>query len=159
MTTLDIILSLLLLGGAIRGFIKGFIFEIAILGVIFVLYFFGFQLADWASVYVGRVLDVKSVTLHYVSLFVVWIGVSIAIHFIAKLLEGLVKVVALGIFNKFAGALFGLIKYTFLLSVFLFFLNKIDISTSWFNADKKAESVLYYPILRIAPTVISVLKN
>ena len=159
MATLDIILTILLLGGAVRGFIKGFIYEIALLGIIFVLYFFGFQLADWAAVYLGKMLDIKSITLHYVSLFVVWLGVSISIIFIAKLLEGLVKIVALGIFNKFAGALFGLIKYTFLLSVFLFFLNKIDISNSWFNADKKAESVLYYPILKIAPTVISVLKN
>lgn len=159
MSTLDIILSLILVTGAIRGFIKGFIFEIAVLGIIFVLYFFGFKLATLAAVYISQLIDANSTTIHYLSLFVVWIGVSVAVFFLAKLLEGLVKIVALGIFNKIAGAVFGLIKYAFLLSVFLFFFNKINISSGWLGPDKKADSVLYYRILKIAPSVLSVLKK
>ncbi len=159
MTTIDIILTALLLIGLIRGFIKGFIFEIAVLGIIFVLYFFGFKIADFLAGFLEKHMDAGSTTIHYASFFVAWIGVSIGIFFIAKLLEGLVNIVALGIFNKIAGALFGAMKYAFMISVFLFFANKVDVATSWWSPDKKAESYLYYPILKIAPSIFSVLKK
>jgi membrane protein required for colicin V production len=159
LNTIDIILSVLLLIGLVRGFMKGFIFEIAVLGIIVVLYFFGFKLADIAAGYISKWMDAGSMTIHYVSLFVVWIGVSIAIFFIARLLEGLVKIVALGLFNKIAGAAFGAIKYACVMSVLLFFVNKVDFRTSWWNADKKAESVLYAPLSKIAPSVFSVLEG
>ena len=41
----------------------------------------------------------------------------------------------------------------------LFFANKVEFSTSWWSPDKKAESYLYYPILKIAPSIFSVLKK
>ena len=48
-----------------------------------------------------------------------------------------------------AGAIFGGLKYALLLSLFLFFFHRINISTGWLSADKKAESKFYYPILHI----------
>jgi membrane protein required for colicin V production len=146
----DIILASLLLFGIIRGFLRGFIYEIAILGIIFICYFFGFRLAEYVAEFLGNLFNVKGRSLYYISLIVTWIGVSIGIFFIAKLLEGLINIIALGIFNKIAGALFGGFKYAVVISVVLFFLNKINVTAEWFNADAKAESVLYYPILKIS---------
>jgi membrane protein required for colicin V production len=156
--TIDLALTILLLIGIVRGFLKGFIYEMAVLGSLVVGYFLGFKFADIASVYIGKIISVNPVTLHYVSLLIAWIGISVAMFFLAKLFEGLVNIVALGIFNKIAGAIFGGIKYAFLISLFLFFLNKFDISMKWFNADKKAESHLYYPVLKISTMVFSSLK-
>ena len=45
MNPLDITISIILLIGAIRGFLKGFIFEIAVLGSLVVCYFLGFKFA------------------------------------------------------------------------------------------------------------------
>ena len=158
MNPIDITISTILLIGAVRGFIKGFIFEIAVLGSLVVCYFLGFKLAGIVATFLGKIISVNSGTLHYISLLIAWIGISVAIFFLARLFEGLTKIVALGIFNKIAGAIFGIFKYAFLLSLFLFFFNRINFSASWFNTDTKAESVFYYPLLRIATAVFSSLK-
>jgi len=157
--TLDIIISILLLIGIVRGFMKGFIYEIAVLGVMFVCYFLGFKIADVIATWLGNFFTASSSVLHYSSLLLAWIGISIGIFFLAKLFEGLVNVVALGIFNKIAGAVFGGFKYAFLLSLFFFFFNRINFTTSWLNADAKAESFFYYPMLNISTAVFSTLKN
>jgi membrane protein required for colicin V production len=154
LSLLDIILSVILVMGFVRGFIRGFIYEIAVLGTLFICYFFGFRLSGIAAEYINAVIHVNPVTLHYVSLFVTWIGISIGMYFLAKLFEGLINIVALGIFNKIAGALFGGFKYAFVLSLFLFFLNKVDINFSWLNPDVKADSFLYYRILKLSSWVL-----
>jgi membrane protein required for colicin V production len=154
LNTLDIIISVLLLIGIIRGFIRGFIFEIALLGTIFLCYFLGFKFASFIGEYLSGLFSVNHVTMHYISLFVAWIGISIGIFFIAKLLQGLIEIVAMGIFNKIAGALFGGFKYAVILSVFFFFFNRFEFSGKWINADAKAESQLYYPILKIANVML-----
>ncbi len=159
MGTLDIIISILLLIGIVRGFMRGFIYEIAILGVMFVCYFLGFKIADVLASWIGKIFTTNSTTLHYVSLLLAWIGISIGIFFLAKLFEGLINIVALGIFNKIAGAIFGGFKYAFLLSLFFFFFNKMNFSTSWLNSDAKAESFFYYKLLNISTTVFSSLEN
>jgi membrane protein required for colicin V production len=159
MNHIDIGISIILLIGIIRGFLKGFIYEIAVLGTLVVCYFLGFKFADVAATYIGKIISVNPITLHYISLFTVWIGISVGIFFLAKLFEGLINIVALGIFNKIAGAIFGGLKYVVLLSLFFYFFNRYNISTKWLNADTKAESVFYYPILKISTIVFSSLKN
>jgi membrane protein required for colicin V production len=159
MNPIDLTISIIILIGIIRGFMKGFIYEIAVLGALFVSYFLGFKLADSASIYIAKIIHINETTLHYVSLLAVWISISIGIIFLAKLFEGLVNIAALGIFNKIAGALFGGMKYALLLSVFIFFLNRWDISTTWLNADKKADSYFYYPLLHLATGVFAQLNN
>lgn len=154
MSLLDIILSVLLLTGIIRGFINGFIHEIAVLGILFIGYFFGFKLAGIAAGYLNEVIHVNPVTLHLVSIVVAWIAISTGIFFLAKLFEKLINITALGIFNKIAGAVFGGLKYAFVISLFLFFLNKLDIQLSWFNSDVRAESFLYYKILKMSSWVL-----
>jgi membrane protein required for colicin V production len=159
MGILDIIITILLLIGIVRGFIRGFIFEIAILGVLFVCYFLGFKIADVVAGWIGKIFSSNASSVHYVSLLISWIGISVGVYFLAKLFEGLVNIAALGIFNKIAGAIFGGFKVAFLLSLFFFFFNKINFSSSWINADAKAESHFYYPLLKISTAVFSSLEN
>ena len=159
MNPLDITISIILLIGVIRGFIKGFIFEIAVLGSLVVCYFLGFKFANIVAGFLGKMISVNAGTLHYTSLLLAWIGISIGIFFLARLFEGLVKIAALGIFNKIAGAIFGGLKYAFLLSLFFYFFNRINFTTTWLNTDSKAESIFYYPLLHLATTIFLTLKN
>jgi membrane protein required for colicin V production len=151
---LDIILSILLLLGLVRGFTNGFIHEIAVLGTMFVCYFFGFKIASIAAVYLNKLITVDPSTMRIASLFVAWIGISIGIFFLAKLFESLIKITALGIFNKIAGAIFGLIKYALVISLMLYFLNKVSFDAKWINTDAKAKSYLYYKVLKLAGWVV-----
>jgi membrane protein required for colicin V production len=154
LNALDLVLSVLLVIGIIRGFMKGFIHEIAVLGTMFICYFFGFKLAESVAVYLNNFFHVDPNTMRIVSIFITWIGISIGIFFLAKLFEGLINITALGLFNKIAGAVFGGFKYAFVISLLLYFLNKFEVNTGWFSSDAKAESFLYYKILKIASTVL-----
>lgn len=154
MNALDIILSILLVTGIVRGFLKGFIHEIAVIGILFIGYFFGFKLAESAAVYLNKITHVNPATMRMVSIFIAWIAISVGVFFLAKLFEGLVKITALGIFNKIAGAVFGGFKYAFVAGVVLYFLNKIEMPFEWLSNDAKAESMLYYKILKISSWVI-----
>jgi membrane protein required for colicin V production len=155
MQPLDIIILALLAFGAIRGFMKGFIYEVAMLGALVLCYFLGFKMAAYVSEFLFKTFGGSPDTLRFVSYAIVWIGVSIGAWFLAKLFEGLIKITALGIFNKIAGALFGLLKYAFLIGLFLYFFNKADVKFNWIDTDKKAESIFYYPLLKVGVMVIN----
>lgn len=159
MNYLDILLALLLLTGLVRGFIKGFIFEVAVLGALFLGLYLAFKFADLANPYVLKVISVNAQTLHTVSFFVMFLAVGVGVFFLAKLFEGLVKIAALGMFNKIAGAIFGMLKYALVISVTLYFFNKADTKYNWISPDKKAESHLYYPLMKIAPVVLPVIQS
>ena len=65
--------------------------------------------------------------------------------FLAKLFEGLVSITALGLFNKIAGAIFGVLKYAFLVGLFLYFFNKADAALILhpYNSSAKLDLRLY----------------
>lgn len=150
LNAIDITLAVLILFGMIRGFMKGFIYELAMLGALLVCYFLGFKLAGIVAGFLSKHFHANPEHLRYISYFIVWLGVSIAAWFIAKLLSGLADIVALGPFNKVAGAIFGGMKYALVISLLLFFINKTNILTH----DQRASSRMYYPLLKISSTVM-----
>lgn len=154
MQTIDIIFIVLLGFGAVRGFMKGFIFEVAMLGALVLCYFLGFKMAAYVAEFLFKSFGGSPTTLHFVSFAIVWIGVSIGAWFLAKLFEGLIKITALGLFNKIAGGVFGLLKYAFLIGLFIYFFNKADQHFNWFTTDQKANSIFYYPLLKVGKLVM-----
>jgi membrane protein required for colicin V production len=66
---------------------------------------------------------------------------------------------ALGVFNKILGAVFGLLKYAFIASVFIYFFNLLDARHHFLSADTKAESRLYYPVAKLSPALLPLMKE
>jgi membrane protein required for colicin V production len=159
MNIIDIVLILLLLTGGVRGFLKGFIFEIAVIGALFLGTYAAFKLSYLVQPYILKIGSMNAHTVSFVSSLVIFLLVGTGIFFLAKLFEGLVKIAALGIFNKILGAVFGLLKYAFILSVILFFFNPIDAEHHFIPVDKKADSKIYYPLSKIAPALLPVMKE
>jgi membrane protein required for colicin V production len=151
---LDILLLVFLAAGLVRGLLKGFIYEIAVLGCLFLGYFLGFKIADSIAPTIQKIIHVDGRALQYVSYLIVCIGISVGIFFLAKLFEGLVNIVALGIFNKIAGAIFGVLKHLLIASLIIYFFNKPDTKYKIINPDTKAASKFYYPVLRLASAVL-----
>jgi membrane protein required for colicin V production len=159
MNYLDIILAVILLAGAVRGFIKGFIFEIAIIGALFLGTYAAFRFSFWLQPHVSKMMHASPTTVIYVSSLLMFLLVVVGIIFLAKLFEGLVKIAALGVFNKILGAIFGLLKWAFILSVLMYFFNQSDVKHNYIPADKKAESKLYYPLLRMSQSLLPMMKE
>jgi membrane protein required for colicin V production len=157
MNYIDIILSILLLIGLVRGFMKGFVFEIAILGALFLGMYAAFHFASFIQSPLLKIAKMNPRTLSFVSFLVMFLLVAVAVFFLARLFEGLIKIAALGIFNKILGAVFGLFKYAFIISLVLYFFNQLDAQHHYLPPDKKAESHLYYPLLKISPALLPVM--
>lgn len=157
MNWIDLILGIILLTGLIRGFLNGFVYEIAHLGAFFLGCYAGFTLTDSVVPSIGRLLEADPSTVRYLSFFMVFLAVWIGVILLGKLFEGLIAVALLGMFNKFAGAVFGSLKYLVVAAVLVFFFHKADTRYRWISPDTKAASHLYYPVLHTATAVLPVL--
>jgi membrane protein required for colicin V production len=159
MNYLDIIIGIILIAGAIKGFVKGFVYEIAVLGALFLGIYAAFKFSYIITPWLSKTSGVGIDTVRYVSGFVMFLLVVIGIIFLAKLFTSLANMAALGIFNKIAGAIFGLLKHGLLLSIGLYFFNQLDTKHHYLDTDKKADSALYYQLLKIAPAVLPIVRD
>ena len=152
MNILDLLLSIFLLLGLVRGLFKGFFVELAGLlaligGIYAAIHFSGTtyvfldSLFDWSE----KVLAVVSFA---VTFFIVALLISLAGSFLTKV----VHMVALGIINRLAGGALGVLKMAFLASIFLMFFEGFEV----FEIEErtKEESVLYDPVRVLAPAIL-----
>lgn len=159
MNYLDIVLAILLVVGLVRGFMKGFIFEIAVVGALFLGTYAAFKLSYLLQPYVLKIADMNPFTVNLVCSILMFALVATGLFFLAKLFTGLVDMAALGVFNKILGAVFGLLKVAFITSVIIYFFNLLDKKNSLISADTKAESYLYYPVMKMAPALLPLMKE
>lgn len=150
MNYIDIILAIPLVWAIYRGFTKGFIIEIASL-IAIVLGVYG---AIHFSYFISDLLKLHSPYSPLISFAVTFLIIVIVIFLFAKMLEKSINLLALGIFNKLAGAFFSLLKMAFIISVLLIFVNKLDSKINIISKETRNESLLYQPISAIAPLVI-----
>ena len=159
MNLVDIILIVLLVGAAINGFVKGFFVELAsiaslILGIWAAVEFTGL-VQHWLSKYLNWSYD----AMRLISFILIFVFVVIVVHLIATLTEKFVEAIALSIFSRLAGAVFGVLKAAFILSILMIIVSKIENFTVTIIPDKaKAESRLYGPIENMAPNILPFLK-
>lgn len=148
---IDIALLLILLVGAWRGFVKGLVLSIASL--------VGLVGGIWAAQHVSHLTAAQLAphvtwseqTLGMASLALTFLGVVVAVHLLAKLLERLLDMVALGLANKLGGAAFGVAKMALICSFLLMFVNQLA-GPTWMPGDPTS-SVLLTPIESIAPAM------
>jgi membrane protein required for colicin V production len=154
MNYLDIIIAVPLLWGLYKGFTKGIILEVASLLSLGLAIWVAIQFHNFLLVWMYDSLGWKSNYLPIVSFALLFIGVLVVVFVIAKLIEKVVESVALGFVNKLAGALFGMLKFGIIISLFIFILNAIEKKYSFIPADMKNKSLLYQPLSKIAPLII-----
>ena len=159
MNVVDIILIILIVSAAINGFVKGFFVELAsivslILGIWAAVEFSGL-VQQWLSKYLTWSND----SIRLAAFILIFVFVVILVHLIATLTEKFVHAIALGIFSRLAGAVFGALKAAFILSILMIIISKIENFTVTIIPDKaKAESRLYGPIENMAPNILPFLK-
>jgi len=160
MNVVDIVLVVLIVGAAINGFTKGFFVELAsiaslILGIWAAVEFSGL-VQQWLSKYLNWSHD----AMRLASFILIFVFVVIVVHLIATLTEKFVKAIALSIFSRLAGAIFGAIKAAFIISLLMIVVSKIEDFTVTIIPEKaKAESRFYGPIENMAPNVLPFLKT
>ena len=154
MNYIDIILAIPLLWGLYKGFTKGFIIEAASLIALGLAIWGGIKFHNLISEWMTHTLGWTSKYLPVISFAIIFIGILVLIFSLAKLLEKIIKAIALGFVNKLAGAVFGMLKFGLILSIIIFVLNAAEKTFPIVPPEIKKSSLLYEPVGKIAPIII-----
>lgn len=150
MTTLDIIILVVLGAGAIVGFSKGFLKQLAsLLGLVAGLLIAKALYATVAERVFLPLTDSLTVA-QGIAFVVIWLAVPLAFLLLASLLTKAMEAVSLGWVNRLLGAALGALKAALLVSLLVCVVEYIDTDNTILKKTKKQESVLYYPVEKFA---------
>ena len=153
MNWLDAIIAAPLLFGAYKGWKRGLIFEIAmIVGLIIALYI-GFKCAGFVTGFINEHIKAMQNITPYFSFLLIFCTIILSFVLLAKLLEGILELTALSLFNNIGGAIFGLIKFGLVLSVLLWLIRTIEPGVIIIPDKFKETSLLYSPVLKVASSI------
>jgi membrane protein required for colicin V production len=159
MNYIDIILIIILLWGAWKGFSNGLIISVASFLAILIGVWGAIKFSDYSAVFLTSHFTITTKYLKIVSFAVTFIIIIILVHLLARLLDKFISSIALGLVNKLLGAVFGILKYFFILSIFLIILNNIDKKANLIPEKIKNESLLYKPMTMISLKIYPSLEN
>lgn len=143
---IDVIISILIIWALIKGYRKGFIIELASLLALVLGVFGAIKFADFTAGYLTENINLPEDYTPLIAFALTFIVIVIGVHFLARIIQGFVKMVALNFFNRIAGALFSACKTLLILSFILFFVESIDQQTQLIPRKNKQSSIFYYPL-------------
>lgn len=159
LSVLDWIIIAIIALGVVFGFMKGAVKQAAtivglIAGLLLARALFS-QLGEKLAVELGTTVSVAQV----IAFFMIWILVPVVFLILASMLTKALEIVHLGTVNRLLGALLGALKYAFIVSLAISFLEYIDSKDELINRTVKQSSLLYYPVKELSGLFIPTLKN
>ena len=143
MNYLDIIILALVALLVINGAIKGFIISLASLIALVLGIYIAVNFSNYIEVALMDHLHPGRTWLPILSFTITFLIVVIVVMLLAKALEKLVDLVGMGILNHIFGGIFGLVKGILLVSVLLFIISGFDPKERLIKPKVKQESMLY----------------
>lgn len=159
MNYFDIVFIIPLLWGAYKGFVKGFVVEIASFVALGLGVWGGLKFSYLSAEYLSKVFDIAENIMPLISFSVVFILIVVVVFLMAKLLESVLKKAALGFFNKLLGLIFGSLKFAFIISIILNLVNVFNNEVEFIKPEQKESSLLYKPVEKIAQLIIPGIKD
>ena len=143
MSWLDIIILLPLLIGLVRGLMKGLVIEIASI-VAIVLGYIGSRL--WGAMFAAWLIkqfswpETVCMVVAYALLF---IGISLLLHILARAISKLFQKVSLGWLNRLFGGIFGTLKWAIIVLTLVLCVHRLDEQFQFIQPDLKEQSIIY----------------
>jgi membrane protein required for colicin V production len=116
------------LAGAYGGYKNGFIVSLFSLMAIVLGLLGGFKLMGWAMVFLADKYNVDQKVLPYLAFAFVFLLIVISVGLVGRLIKITIGKSVLGQFDQIAGALLGVIKTTFMISVVLWISDSLNIN-------------------------------
>ncbi|NDV80428.1 CvpA family protein [Bacteroides sp. 51] len=160
MGLIDIIILIIIGAGAIRGFMRGFIHQLASVAGLII----GFLAARALYLVVAEKLSMyipsASMTILQIIAFIaIWIIIPLLFTLVASLLTHAAEMLSLKALNHFLGVLLGVIKWVLIVGLLINVLDYLDTDNRVISQTKKEESMLYYPIKDIISSFFPVAKD
>jgi membrane protein required for colicin V production len=149
----DILFILIFLWAAYKGFTKGFILQAATLAALILGIWGSIKFSGYVAAVIMEKMGRHGEFVPLISFALTFIAIVVAIHFLARLAEKLLEMIALSFVNRIFGVLFNLIKYAFIISAILVVINGIDRKIHFLPQDQVNESHLYRPLSSLAPMI------
>lgn len=160
---LDIILGIVLITGLIRGFTKGFIRELTSLLALMIGVYGAVHFSYFVLTYLQDYLSLEPVVMNMMAFGCTFLILFIGVVLLGHLFTKIANLLALGIFNRLLGGIFGLLKSALILSVILMFITAINTEERWMSHEYLAQSKLYAPLEKfgqqILPSVMDEIKK
>jgi len=159
MNYFDIIIIIPLIWGAYKGFKKGIIIEVASFIALGLGIWGGMKFSSISAKYLSEAFDIAENIMPLISFAVTFILIVIVVFTLAKMIQKIVSMVALGFINKAAGALFGMLKFSLIMSVIINLTNTLNKQVTFIEPEMENASILYKPMGRVAQIIIPGLKS
>ena len=159
MNILDILIGIPLVLSMIKGFSRGFIYEITslialILGIYVAINFSGLTAAFLADIFhwSGRGAWLAS-------LLITFAVVVMGIKLLGQIMEKVVETLAMGPLNHLAGGIVAGLKTALILSLFIYLINLFDFNRTLISAKTRENSLMWNPVSEVAPFILPQLEK
>lgn len=155
MDTFDIILIGLLTIGAVRGFRKGIILEIAGLLGLFLALFGAFQLVDWGvELLAGFNKDISEGILPIIAFVILFVLILIGVYLLGRIIKTVFHITPFGILDNIIGCIVGALKWALGISLIFWLLGILEVEV---GINSMEDSLVLPYILLLAPLFIDMI--
>jgi len=159
MTLIDVFIGLLLVYEIFRGFKRGFVAEAGSIVGLVVAFYVASAMRGGMAHFLSPVCFNSERWSSAIGFLFIFLVVYLLILILAKIFEGVIGVIALGGVNRLAGGLFCLFKGVLIFSIVLNLYETIDSDRSFIGAKHIESSLLYKPVLKVAPSLFPYFKT
>lgn len=159
MSIIDILIGIPLLWAMVKGFKNGFIFEVATLIALILGIYGAIHFSDFTAQFIRDRFNYNSEYMGYISFGVTFVVIVIIVHIIGKLLNSFIEAIALGMFNRILGLVFGLIKGILIIGIVVYFVDYVDKKFKFISDEKKEDSYLYKPMTTVSETMFDLFNS
>jgi membrane protein required for colicin V production len=160
MGLLDILLGIPLIWGLWKGLKNGLFMEIASIVALIAGIYGAIHFSYITGNYLSEHLEWDERNMSIIAFVITLVLIIIIVHLAGKLLTKVANFALLGLLNKIAGGIFGVLKVAILLGAAFIFFDRMDSSFNLLDDETKEQSVLYQPIKDIGSLIFeNVLKT
>jgi membrane protein required for colicin V production len=141
------------------GFKRGFIIEVCtLMALVLGVYgasLFGESIGGWLT----EAINTDERMARLLAFALVFTAIVVVVFLFGKMLEGAVKMVAMGPLNKTMGIVIGGLKHAIILSALIFLVNGFAGRDRWLPHTWAQNSYLYPPLVELAPALYPKLRE
>lgn len=162
MNWFDIVIFVCLTAGLVKGLFDGLIKQLAALITLILAFAFSGQFADLLRNFMENTLNWRMSTassMNAVYYIIAFLLIITTFSLLTILVDKLVNTTPVGILNKLAGGVFGIILWLLCLSFSLNILSVFDYNSTIINKEIQEKSITYAPVKIALPTVYPYIKE
>ena len=159
MNFIDWIILILVGIGMVKGLTDGLVRQLVSLAGIILGSWVAIHYADFTAKFLLKIYDFPTYIWKPLSFFIPFIIVLILANLLATIFQKVLSGIGLGPLNHVAGAVFGGIKFVLIISIAINLFQQLDNNNRIIKSTTKSDSISYYPILKVSPTIFPYLQK